>query len=112
MIRIRDISLAKTPRPVILFSPIDEFLLDKSFATVSFAVLGLLAGAFVFGLDFIIFGAFVTFPVLLSACFMGEPRMLEPMLPLVFFAALIGFLLPLRLLRRLRRKGRSLVDGV
>jgi len=108
MVQEREMSLSKTRRSVLFSSPLDWFLFDKSPLAVCLSIAGLVAGAMAFGLEFAVFGMLVVSPTLLSACFMGEPRMLEPMLPLFFFAAFVAIYLLLSPFRGFFRRQRMI----
>ncbi len=90
MIDIRGITLAKTQRDILFADSRDVPLIDKSEPVFLAALLGALLGSVVFGVVFFTLAAMIFSPIILSACFMGEPRMLEPLIPLLVYLVLVA----------------------
>jgi hypothetical protein len=100
----REISLSKVSRSRLFAEPFDWILLDKSPLLFLLGSLGLLGLALKYGGALYIIPSMALLPWLFGICFMGDPRMLEPSLPLILFgvftlACMIADL-PVNLVRR------------
>ena len=68
-------------------------MLDKSMAIVVVALVGIVLSWCVYGFASFLLSTMAVSSVLLSACFMGEPRLLEPFIPLILMYAMVPALL-------------------
>jgi hypothetical protein len=100
----REIALSRVPRTKLLAEPLEFILLDKSPLLFLLGSLGLLCLALKYGGALYIMPTMALLPWLFGICFMGDPRMLEPSLPLILFGAFslawMGMNVPFKAVRR------------
>jgi hypothetical protein len=81
----RDIALSKVPRVKLFPGRLERILIDKSPVLFIIGSLGLIILALRFHNALFILGASALLPWAFGIFFMGDPRMLEPSLPLILF---------------------------
>jgi len=81
----RDIALSRVPRARLFSGRLERILLDKSLVIFLLGSLGLVLLAIHFGGASYILSVTAILPWAFGLFFMGDPRMLEPSLPLILF---------------------------
>ncbi len=81
----REISLSKVPRTQLFTGQTERLLIDKSPLLFALGALGILLLSIKYGGALYVIPATALLPWLFGVLFMGEPRMLEPSLPIILF---------------------------
>jgi hypothetical protein len=97
----RDVQLTQVSRINLFQSPINDILLDKGFYSIITGLFGLCMLPLVLGFDLILIPALSIHIWLISGFFQGNPRFLEPVIPILLFGNCVYFLLLLKVINNL-----------